>query len=191
MDILPGASRFFWSPPFYLSDGSGRDLSALSVASRSPAVFLANLELKFADAMFAAAILENVRAWREVLHLLYIASPNGWRIGRDVRSWLMITYSTNTTYTVHVNKNCFGFMLLPYFTQIYLSYLGLWQGWLYTCVYEDVLMKYFTNCVSSYNWYFGDLFLFSTTLHIPKGCANWQSTRSNLYLYSFSCPFYF
>lgn len=62
MDILPGASRFFWSPPFYLSDGSGRDLSALSVASRSPAVFLANLELKFADAMFAAAILENVRA---------------------------------------------------------------------------------------------------------------------------------
>lgn len=86
----------------------------------------------------------------------------------------MITYSTNTTYTVHVNKNCFGFMLLPYFTQIYLSYLGLWQGWLYTCVYEDVLMKYFTNCVSSYNWYFGDLFLFSTTLHIPKGCANWR-----------------
>ena len=36
-----------------------------------------------------------------------------------------------------------------YFTQISLSYLGLWQGWLYLCILKYVLMKYFMKCVSS------------------------------------------
>lgn len=124
MDILPGTSRFFWCPPFYLSDGSGRDLSALSVASRSPAVFLANLELKFADAMFAAAILENVRAWREVLHLLYIASPNGWRSW----TWRSVVTHDHVLHEHHVHRTCKQELFWIYAIAVFYSNLSVVSG---------------------------------------------------------------
>ena len=163
MDILPRASRFFWCPPFYLSDWSGEDLSAISVASHSPAVFLANLELKFSNTMFAGTILENVRAWREVFHPLYIASPNGWRSW----TWRSLVTHDHVLHRHHVHRTCKQELFLIYAIAVFYSNLSFVSGFVTRLTVHLCILRCFNEILYELCKFVHYLFLFSTTLHIP------------------------